>query len=115
MHIIGDLAVLATITALFYDSISRMIKNDEIDIGPDPLIRKNWSKMLGMAISCLEGVGVILPIKESMREKDQFNKVVFVGMFIIVSILIGFPLVAFFSYGITISEVNEYFILDCDC
>lgn len=109
MHIIGDIAVLSTIIALLVNSIG-IISKDSIDISKYKLIDSGWSKILAMSVTCLEGVGVILPIKESMREKDQFNKIVYLGMSIIVLILIGFPLVAFFSYGSLTPEVKYFFI-----
>ena len=44
-----------------------------------------------------------------MKDKNQFNKVVYIGMTIVATILIAFPLVAVLSYGQKTPEVSKFF------
>ncbi len=109
LHLIGDIALFSTIVALVVNS-SQNFANKDFDISNFNLIDSGWSKFLGMAVTTLEGVGVILPIKESMKEKKHFNKVIYVGILFVILILIGFPLMAFFCYGKDTPEVIFLFI-----
>jgi len=65
MHMIGDIAVLATIIALAYNSISDITKKTDFNFGDYDLINNEWYKVLGMCVTSLEGIGVLLPIKVS--------------------------------------------------
>ena len=112
LHIVGDIAVLATVIALLFNSIDIISKDTNFNISNFNMINSGWSKVLGMAVTTLEGVGVILPIKESMKDKEDFNKIVYIGMSIVAIILIGFPLVAYFSYGVNTPEVKLYLRID---
>lgn len=111
MHIIGDIAVLSTVVALLVNSLDIISHMPKFDISDYPMINSQWSKILGMAVSTLEGVGVILPIKENMKDKQHFNKIVYIGMVIVVIIVSGFPLIAYFSYKDATPEVF-FFKLD---
>jgi len=105
MHLIGDIAVLATVVALLVNSIDIISTKQDFHISDYPMVSSGWSKILGMSVTALEGVGVILPIKESMKDKADFNKVVYIGMSVIALVLVSFPLVAYFSYGDQTSEI----------
>jgi proton-coupled amino acid transporter len=105
MHVIGDIAVLSTVIALLANSIGIIVDMPSFNLNDYKMIDSGWSKILGMAVSTLEGVGVILPIKENMKDKSQFNKIVYIGMIIVVIIVIGFPLTAYFSYKDRTPEV----------
>ncbi len=105
LHLIGDIALFSTIIALVVNCSQIFSDKKDFDINNFNLIDSGWSKFLGMAVTTLEGVGVILPIKESMKDKKHFNKVVYIGILFVILILIGFPLLAFFSYGKDTPEV----------
>lgn len=105
LHLVGDIAVLFTIVALFVNCTENFRDKEDFDINNFSLISSGWSKFLGMAVTTLEGVGVILPIKESMKNKKDFNKIIYIGILFVIIILIGFPLMAFFSYGKDTPEV----------
>lgn len=104
-HIIGDIAVLATVITLSYEAISIISKEGGFDLTGVKLINTGWAKLLGMSITSLEGIGVILPIKENMKDKKHFNKVVIIGTFVISTILAGFPLIMYFCYQDKVNEI----------
>jgi len=105
VHLIGDIAVLATVIALLYNSIIQIKDNTSFDFSSFPLINSGWAKVVGMAVTMLEGVGVILPIKESMENKKDFNSIIIVGMTVVIVVLSGFPIFAYFSYGDNTHEI----------
>ena len=98
--------MLSTVIALLVNSINIISNDDKFDINSFKMVKSGWSKILAMAITTLEGVGVILPIKETMKEKKDFNKIVYIGMFSVVVLISAFPLVAYFSYGEITHEVR---------
>lgn len=63
MHIVGDIAVLATVLSLGYSCIYDISNKSDFDFGKLKLINTEWYKVLGMCITSLEGIGVLLPVK----------------------------------------------------
>jgi proton-coupled amino acid transporter len=98
MHFIGDIAVLATVVTLAYESIYKISKEDDFDFNNVKMINSGWAKLLGMAITSLEGIGIILPIKENMKDKKQFNLVIIIGTIVVSLILGAFPLIMYLCY-----------------
>jgi solute carrier family 36 (proton-coupled amino acid transporter) len=105
MHIIGDIAVLATVFSLAYESISNISKDENFNYDNVKMFNTHWAKLLGMIITSLEGIGVILPIKENMKEKKKFNLVIIIGTFVISLILAGFPLIMYLCYQDKVNEI----------
>ena len=62
-HIIGDIAVICTISALTYESIKTITSDKDYKLDNVKAYNENWAKLLGMAIASIEGIGVVLPIK----------------------------------------------------
>lgn len=105
MHIIGDIAVLATVFSLAYESITNISKDENFNYDNVKMFNTHWAKLLGMIITSLEGIGVILPIKENMKEKKKFNLVIIIGTFVISLILAGFPLIMYLCYQDKVNEI----------
>jgi proton-coupled amino acid transporter len=105
LHIIGDISILCTVSVLAYESINSASKDNSFNLNRLPLISSGWAKLMGMCITSLEGIGVILPIKENLREKNKFNLVVFYGNLIISLILILFPLFMYMCYKENVNEI----------
>jgi proton-coupled amino acid transporter len=104
LHLIGDIAVLATIVTLAYESISSISQEPDFNFDNVKLFNVGWYKLLGMVITSLEGIGIILPIKESMKEKQKFKYIIIIGTFVISIVITGFPLIMYFCYQ---NQVNE--------
>ncbi len=67
MHIVGDVAMLATIGCLTYATISIISSDDSWNLDNINMFNNQWYKVVGIAVSSLEGVGTILPIKVKSR------------------------------------------------
>ena len=63
LHFIGDIALVATIICLTYETITIVTSDKEWDIKNIKMFNTEWYKLVGMACSSLEGVGTVLPIK----------------------------------------------------
>jgi proton-coupled amino acid transporter len=105
MHFLGDLAILATVFSLAYESIYQISHEGGFHLDGLKFINTGWAKLLGMSITSLEGIGVILPIKESMKDKKRFNSIIIIGTFIISLVISGFPLIMYFCYQDTVNEI----------
>ena len=68
LHLIGDIAVLATVLTLAITSISSLV-NGTAKGTTMVTITPYWAKTMGMSVSMLEGVGLILPIKVILNNK----------------------------------------------
>ncbi|KAK3365964.1 transmembrane amino acid transporter protein-domain-containing protein [Lasiosphaeria ovina] len=60
---------------------------------------KNWTLFIGTAIFTFEGIGLIIPIQESMKQPQKFPKVMFVVMIIITTLFIVMGAVSYAAYG----------------
>lgn len=105
MHLLGDIAVLTTLIVLCYESINKVTSESTFNFDNVQPINSGWAKIVGMGISTIEGIGVVLPIKESMVDKKKFNLVVYIGNLFISLILIGFPLIMYLCYQDKTAEI----------
>jgi proton-coupled amino acid transporter len=70
-HMVGDLAVLSTVVLLAYQTINIMVTDPNYNMDHVLIYNIGWAKLLGMAVTSQEGVGVILPIKVSESYKNM--------------------------------------------
>jgi proton-coupled amino acid transporter len=103
--LIGDIAVLATIISLTYESITIISEKNNFNFDNIKPFNKNWAILCGMAVASLEGIGVILPIKENMRDKSKYSLVIIWGTFIIGILLSVFPLIMYICYQDEVKEI----------
>jgi hypothetical protein len=73
LHLVGDIAVLATVLTLAITSISALI-NGTAKGTTMVTITPYWAKTMGMSVSMLEGVGLILPIKVIIDKKGIYAR-----------------------------------------
>lgn len=105
LHFIGDLAVLATVISLTYESVKMISTDSNFNFDKVKMFNSGWAKLLGMSITSLEGIGVVLPIKESMKDKNKFNFVIILGQSVIGFILMIFPLIMYLCYQDNVQEI----------
>ena len=105
LHFIGDLAILATVISLTYESVNIVSSDPNFNFDKIKMINTGWAKLLGMSITSLEGIGVVLPIKESMKDKNKFNLVIILGQSVIGFILMTFPLIMYMCYQDNVQEI----------
>ncbi|KAL9557337.1 hypothetical protein PS6_001881 [Mucor atramentarius] len=68
----------------------------------------NFALMLGTATFSFEGIGLVIPIVESMKQPERFPFVVTVGMAIVCSIYILIGAISYMAYGNHIQAAVVY-------
>lgn len=95
--LIADAFILIGLAYLLYYDILTLSDeglSDIIMFNP-----KDWTLFIGTAIFTFEGIGLIIPIQESMRHPEKFPKVLFVVMVIITVIFTVMGAVSYAAYG----------------
>ncbi|KZZ96908.1 Amino acid transporter, transmembrane [Ascosphaera apis ARSEF 7405] len=64
-----------------------------------PFNEVNWSLMVGTAIFTYEGVGLIIPIQESMKKPQQFKPVLALVMVIVTAVFVSMGMSGYAAFG----------------
>ncbi|KJZ71880.1 hypothetical protein HIM_08725 [Hirsutella minnesotensis 3608] len=95
--LIADAFILIGLAYLFYYDILTLNTNGLADI--IMFNDKDWTLFIGTAIFTFEGIGLILPIQESMKQPQKFPRVLFLVMIIITVVFITMGAVSYAAYG----------------
>ncbi|KAI9370765.1 transmembrane amino acid transporter protein-domain-containing protein [Aspergillus egyptiacus] len=96
--LIADLFILLGLIYLFYYDFLTIAQQG----GPSDIISFNpstWTLFIGTAIFTYEGVGLIIPIQESMKRPQQFSGVLAGVMVIITIVFLAAGAVSYAAYG----------------
>ena len=96
--LIADAFIMLGLIYLYYFDISTIISNK----GPADIIPFNpnsWTLFIGTAIFTFEGIGLIVPIQESMRNPQKFPPVLAVVMVIITIIFTSMGALSYAAFG----------------
>ncbi|KAL8997887.1 MAG: hypothetical protein Q9169_002969 [Polycauliona sp. 2 TL-2023] len=95
---IADFFILLGLIYLYYYDIITIAINhgvsDIINFNPN-----NWSLFIGTAIFTFEGVGLIIPIQESMRQPTKFPPVLAAVMIIITIVFVSMGALSYAAFG----------------
>ncbi|KAI4244540.1 MAG: hypothetical protein L6R40_003007 [Gallowayella cf. fulva] len=95
---IADFFILLGLVYLYYYDIFTIVTNqgvsDIINFNPH-----NWPLFIGTAIFTFEGVGLIIPIQESMRQPKKFPPVLAAVMIIITIIFVTMGALSYAAFG----------------
>ncbi|KAK3359718.1 transmembrane amino acid transporter protein-domain-containing protein [Lasiosphaeria hispida] len=95
--LVADAFIVIGLAYLFYYDILTLHNEGWADI--ILFNKKDWSLFIGTAIFTFEGIGLIIPIQESMKHPEKFPKVMFVIMIIITTLFIVMGAVSYAAYG----------------
>ncbi|KAI0198980.1 transmembrane amino acid transporter protein-domain-containing protein [Astrocystis sublimbata] len=95
--LIADAFIIIGLAYLFYFDIFTLSTQGVADI--ILFNQKDWTLFIGTAIFTFEGIGLIIPIQESMRNPAKFPKVMFSSMIIMSVIFITMGAVSYAAYG----------------
>lgn len=94
---VADVFIILGLGYLFYYDVLTL---DKFGIADIILFNKNdWTLFIGTAIFTFEGIGLIIPIQESMAEPRKFPKVLFVVMIIITALFTIMGAISYAAYG----------------
>ncbi|VBB75657.1 Putative vacuolar amino acid transporter [Podospora comata] len=95
--LIADAFILIGLAYLFYYDILTLNTQGLADIVM--FNQKDWTLFIGTAIFTFEGIGLIIPIQESMRNPTKFPKVMGIVMIIITTLFVVMGAVSYAAYG----------------
>jgi proton-coupled amino acid transporter len=95
--LIADAFIVIGLAYLFYYDILTLNTHGLADI--IMFNQKDWTLFIGTAIFTFEGIGLIIPIQESMRQPQKFPKVMFAVMVIITTLFTVMGAVSYAAYG----------------
>ena len=96
--LVADVLILLGLIYLYYYDIFTLVSNHGVaDIAQfNP---KDWSLFIGTAIFTFEGIGLIIPIQETMRNPKQFPSVLAGVMILITIVFISMGALSYAAYG----------------
>lgn len=96
--IVADVFILLGLLYLYYFDIFTLVKQHGIaDI--EPFNPKSWTLFIGTAIFTFEGIGLVIPIQESMKEPRKFPGVLGLIMIIITVIFTSMGALSYAAFG----------------
>lgn len=95
--LVADAFIVIGLAYLFYFDILTLNTQGLSDI--IMFNDKDWTLFIGTAIFTFEGIGLIIPIQESMRHPEKFPKVMLLVMVIITTLFITMGAVSYAAYG----------------
>ncbi|KAK4127544.1 hypothetical protein N657DRAFT_641549 [Parathielavia appendiculata] len=105
--LIADAFIVIGLAYLFYYDVLTLNTQGLADI--ILFNQKDWTLFIGTAIFTFEGIGLIIPIQESMRHPQKFPKVMFAVMVIITTL---FTVMGAFSYAAYGSKTETVVLLN---
>jgi len=96
--LIADAFIMIGLAYLYYYDILTIVKQH----GVSDIINFNsqdWTLFIGTAIFTFEGIGLIIPIQESMKDPTKFPKVLGLVMIVITTIFISMGALSYAAYG----------------
>lgn len=95
--LIADAFILVGLAYLFYYDVITLSSEGLSDI--KMFNPKDWTLFIGTAIFTFEGIGLIIPIQESMRHPEKFPKVLLIVMVIITVLFTVMGAISYAAYG----------------
>ncbi|OAQ85793.1 amino acid transporter [Purpureocillium lilacinum] len=95
--LIADAFILIGLAYLFYYDVLTLSTEGLADI--IMFNKKDWTLFIGTAIFTFEGIGLIIPIQESMKHPTKFPRVLFLVMIIITVVFITMGAISYAAYG----------------
>lgn len=66
---------------------------------------KDWTLFIGTAIFTYEGIGLLIPIQESMKNKEHFHNSLIFTMVVVTLVFISMGLIGYFTFGGDVNTV----------
>lgn len=101
--LIADLFIMLGLVYLYYFDAKTIFDQGVADI--KNFNSSGWTSFIGTAIFTFEGIGLILPIQESMKRPQQFPGVLALIMIIITVIFLSAGALSYAAYGSTTKTV----------
>ncbi|GJJ08351.1 hypothetical protein Clacol_002562 [Clathrus columnatus] len=105
--LIADVFILIGLVYIFGNEISVLATNGVADI--KQFNSHDWTLLVGTAVFSFEGIGLVIPIADSMREPHKFGRALSGVMIFLTVLFAGAGVLAYTAYG---SKVQTVIILN---
>mmetsp|Transcript_5906 Transcript_5906/g.20361 ORF Transcript_5906/g.20361 Transcript_5906/m.20361 type:complete len:446 (-) Transcript_5906:1133-2470(-) len=95
----SNLLICSSILWVLVESVKHAVADGFSEVRALPLCREKFPVFVGNSVYSLEGIGLVLPIGNSMRSTEEFRKVFFPGIITACTILWLIGTLAYFSFG----------------
>ncbi|KAF3481625.1 vacuolar amino acid transporter 3 [Arthroderma uncinatum] len=95
--LIADVFILLGLVYLYGFGISTIMEQGVADI--QPFNPKSYTLLIGTAIFTFEGIGLIIPIQESMKRPEKFPGVLALVMVVITVVFLSMGVVGYATFG----------------
>ncbi|KAK6462292.1 transmembrane amino acid transporter protein-domain-containing protein [Scheffersomyces coipomensis] len=108
ISLVSSLFIIIGLVIIFWFAGLNLVANG---LGPNitHFNPKSWSMLIGVAVTSFEGIGLILPIEQSMAQPEKFPMVLSISMFFITALFVGIGTIGYSSYG---DQVKSIIILN---
>lgn len=106
--LISSIFIVIGLIIIFYFSGTKLATDG---FGPNivQFDSKNWSMMVGVAVTSFEGIGLILPIQSSMAHPERFPYVLALSMVVITTLFVAVGIIGYTAFG---DQVRSIIILN---
>ncbi|KAI7891289.1 transmembrane amino acid transporter protein-domain-containing protein [Mucor mucedo] len=98
LAVVADIFILFGLVCVIYFCSDEIARN-----GPGPNIRminpNDFALMIGTAVFSFEGIGMVIPVIEGMKEPEKFPRVLNIGMLIVTLIFILIGIIGYVAFG----------------
>lgn len=101
--LLANIFILSGIITIVFYSSADLIKNGPAEV---KMFNSNsWSLFIGVAIFAFEGIGLIIPVQQSMKHPQDFPKILFAVIAVCCCLFIGIGWLGYITYGEDVKTV----------
>lgn len=97
--LLADVFILIGLTYIYWFDISAIIDMGGFHPSIELFNPRDFTMTVGSAIFTFEGIGLILPIQSSMRQPENFSKLLYIVMFLITIIFTSVGVLCYGTFG----------------
>ncbi|AAS51278.2 ACR051Cp [Eremothecium gossypii ATCC 10895] len=103
--LLADLFILLGLVYVYYFSASQVVQHGAATDSMLAFNPSSWTVFLGTAIFTYEGVGLLIPIQESMRSPEKFRRCLLWVMVAVTAVFISFGMLCYAAFGAKVETV----------
>ncbi|QPG75789.1 hypothetical protein FOA43_003150 [Brettanomyces nanus] len=101
--LLADLFIFLGLIYIYFESSLTLIEHGVSQTSP--FKSETWTLFIGTAVFAYEGIGLLIPIQESMAEPQHFDSLLLTVIVITTVVLTTLPTIAYLSFGEDVKTV----------